>query len=46
MLQLISPSGVKTELAVEDLQWYVQRFGPLPDGWTVEALQQEESEDG
>ena len=36
MLCLTSPSGVKTELEAQDLQWYVQRFGPLPNGWTVE----------
>jgi hypothetical protein len=40
MLELISPNGTHTEIAVEDLQAFIQHFGPLPDGWTTQKAQQ------
>jgi hypothetical protein len=36
MLELISPSGIHTEIEAEELQAFVQHFGPLPDGWAVQ----------
>jgi hypothetical protein len=38
-LQVISPGGSVVDLSVEELQSYVQIYGPLPNGWTVQEVE-------